>query len=169
MKARSLRPAFVVTTTLAAACASDATPTKPIVTSFEGLRPRQGAASTQEQSEPAAPREGSTVSLHPKDPDGRTIFVHDNNHCFVEVPREGTPPPRTDDWVDASYVDCPPVFDDPAWDALRSGWELKMDEKSRQCFFEPVRGNPPPADVRASCPASVAAASSSSGQSGTPE
>jgi len=165
MKARSLRPALVVTTTLAAACASDAAPTTPVNVSFEGLRPRQGASTTQEQSEPEAPREGNAISLHPKDANGRTIFVNDNNHCYVELPREGTPPPRTDGWVTPSFVDCPPVFDDPAWDARRSGWELKMDEKSHQCFFEAVRGNPPPPDVPASCPASAAvpAASSSGG------
>jgi hypothetical protein len=156
MKSRSLKPAFVVTTSLAAACASDASTTTPITTSFEGLRPRQGATSTAERRETAAAREGNAVSLHPKDREGRTVFVSNNNHCFVEVPREGKPPPRTDGWVVPSFVDCPPVFDDPAWDALRSGWELKMDEKSRQCFFEPVRGNPPPADARANCPASAA-------------
>lgn len=156
MRARSLRPAFVVTTTLTAACSTPAH-TTPITTSYEGLRARQGATSTKDESDPAAPREGNAISLHPKDSNGRTIFVGNNNHCFVEVPREDKPPPRTDGWVDPSYVDCPPIFDDPAWDARRSGWELKMDEKSRQCFFEAVRGNPPPADVRAACPASVAA------------
>ena len=165
MKARSLRPALVVTTTLAAACASDAAPTTPVNVSFEGLRARQGASTTQEQSEPEAPREGNAISFHPKDANGRTIFVNDGNHCYVELPREGTPPPRTDGWVTPSFVDCPPVFDDPAWDARRSGWELKMDDKTHKCFFEAVRGNPPPPDVPASCPASAAvpAASSSGG------
>ena len=140
----------------------------PVNTSFEGLRPRHGASTTQE-GEVAAPREGDAVSLHPKDANGRTIFVDNGNHCYVEIPLEGKPPPRTEGWVTPSYVDCPPVFDDPAWDARRSGWELKMDTKTRQCFFDPVRGNPPPPDMRASCPASAAvpAASSSGGSDPT--
>jgi len=157
---RRLRPAFVLTTcVVASACGGSEAPrddglpgNPPEILS----RKREGKRTVSETSESATVSGGALVSLHPKDGQGRTIYVRDDNSCFVETPKEGDPPPRTDGWVNNVPVDCPPLFDDPAWDDRRSNWELKKDEKANECLFDYIRGNPPPASVKATCPANVA-------------
>ena len=65
------------------------------------------------------------------------------------------PPAGPIPWVTETLTDCPPIFDEPAWDDRRSGWELEADEKNTSCFLSFVHGNPPPADIAAKCPAAA--------------
>ncbi len=99
---------------------------------------------------------GPYESLHPADAEGRTILVGDDNSCYVEtplpedlgVPRPtGAPPP-----VKRTLVDCPELFDDPAWDDHRNGWTLARETQSKKCVFLPQGGNPPPPPLEATCP-----------------
>lgn len=98
---------------------------------------------------------GAYVSLHPRDANGRFIELAADDSCFVVVPKT-TPPPKDlhtgERWTDNLPVDCPPDFDDPAWNAISSGESLSWDEKTGKCAFVPWLGNPPPPPVEATCP-----------------
>jgi len=175
---KRLRPAFVVTTCAAiVACSSeqqhrnppditydpppqeltgDATATPP---GPEALRKRNGKSDTVKEWKQAGPTKGPMKVLHPSDASGRTIFVADDNACYIEEPKKdapreplptGMPPP-----VDRITVDCPAIFDDPAWDDHRTGWVLAVDEGTKECVFMPRAGNPPPPNLKATCPASI--------------
>lgn len=139
--------AAVVATATPSASATPATPT---------TRKRVGKSDTVKEWVQAGPVKGPIKSLHPQDDKGRTILVGDDNFCFVQSPKAGPPPkdlpPGVPIPMDRTLVDCPELFDDPAWDDRRSGWTLAMDEGTKTCLFQSLGGNPPPPNMKAKCP-----------------
>lgn len=118
-------------------------------------RKRVGKDAISKEWKPAKST-GPYEYLHPADAEGRTILVGDDNSCYVEtplpedigVPRPtGAPPP-----MKRTLVDCPELFDDPAWDDHRNGWTLARETQSKKCVFLPQGGNPPPPPLEATCP-----------------
>jgi hypothetical protein len=169
---KRLRPAFMVTAMVSTACSSETTRNPPVPdgsqralssapvsatasagqTASAPLRKRVGKRIKGERKE--APR-GAYLPLHPKDKEGSYIELADDDTCYVVVPKT-TPPPKDlntgERWTDNVPVDCPPEFDDPAWDSLQAGESLGWDEKTGLCAFLPWLGNPPPPPLEAGCP-----------------
>lgn len=196
---KRLRPAFVITSVVLAACSSDhthanppppssetasatatasdlptatatveptASATAPVTASASAsavaeppkTRQRVGKTDVKKEWAAAKPIKGKIKSLHPQDAEGRTIFVNDENFCFVESPKKAAKPSLTEGTdagpeMEKVYVDCPEIFDDPAWDERRTGWSLVQDETTKQCMFTPKGVTPPPPNQAAKCPA----------------
>lgn len=116
------------------------------------MRKRVGKRTKAERKQAPA---GAYLPLHPMDKGGRYIELANDDSCYVVVPKT-TPPPKDlntgERWTDNLLVDCPPEFDDPAWDSLQAGDTLSWDEKTGLCAFVPGFGNPPPPPVEAGCP-----------------
>ncbi|MBK6517361.1 MAG: hypothetical protein IPM79_10955 [Polyangiaceae bacterium] len=148
----SAAPTASVATTSSAEPSASASALPPSPTT----RKRVGKADTVKDWVQAGPVKGPIKSLHPQDAQGRTILVGDDNVCFVQVPKAGPPPkdlpPGVPTPMDRIQLDCPEIFDDPAWDDRRSGWTLAIDEGTKTCLFQPMGGNPPPPNMKAKCP-----------------
>jgi hypothetical protein len=76
--------------------------------------------------------------LNPKDPSGRTVFVREDDHCFVETPDS------------TELVDCPPQANDPAFD--HSTAQIVLDGAGDTCFCVSGAGNPRPMPRPTPCP-----------------
>jgi hypothetical protein len=97
------------------------------------------------------------VAKNPVDASGRTIFVRNDDVCYVEEPMK-TPPkkplPTGFRMVDSIPVDCPPEVDDPAWDECTYSI-LNAPKKmvpGGECYCFSVGGNPPPPPRAVTCP-----------------
>lgn len=93
---------------------------KAVPTTHDGRKPKNGRP------------------LNPKDPSGRTVFVREDDHCFVEVP-DGT-----------EVVDCPPAANDPAFDHCTA--QIVLDGTGDTCFCVSGAGNPRPMPRPTPCP-----------------
>ena len=78
--------------------------------------------------------------LNPKDKQGRTVFVKNDDTCFVEV-KTGT-----------EAVDCPPEADDAAFDHCAA--QVVVDEGGAKCFCV-TGGAKSPMPNPTPCPASA--------------
>jgi len=94
------------------------------------------------------------VDKNPKDADGRTIYVSNDDSCFVEVPIKTppkTPLPSGSRYVDDVPLDCPAALDDPAWDEC--SWGTLLAHKTKpECYCTSLGGNPPPPPRLVACP-----------------
>lgn len=90
------------------------------------------------------PRDGTKPKkgrpLNPKDPDGRTVFVRDDDHCFVEVPPRGS----------SEIVDCPEAADDPAFDHCSA--QIVLEEATDRCYCVDGSATPRPMPNPTPCP-----------------
>jgi hypothetical protein len=93
---------------------------KPVPTTHDGTKPKNGRP------------------LNPKDPSGRTVFVREDDHCFVEIPDN------------TEIVDCPPPADDPAFDHCTA--QIVLDGSGDKCFCVSGAGNPRPMPRPTPCP-----------------
>jgi len=72
---------------------------------------------------------------------GRTVFVREDDHCFVEVPDS------------TEVVDCPAEANDSAYDNCDA--QIVLDGSGDKCFCVSGRGNPRPMPRPVPCPASA--------------
>lgn len=93
---------------------------KAVPTTHDGTKPKNGRP------------------LNPKDPSGRTVFVREDDHCFVEIPDS------------TEIVDCPPPADDPAFDHCTA--QVVLDGAGDRCFCVSGAGNPRPMPRPTPCP-----------------
>lgn len=94
---------------------------KAVPTTHDGTKPKNGRP------------------LNPKDPSGRTVFVREDDHCFIEIPDS------------TEVVDCPPAANDPAFDHCTA--QVVLDGSGDKCFCVSGAGNPRPMPRPTPCPA----------------
>jgi hypothetical protein len=91
--------------------------------------------------------------LNAKDDQGRTVFVREDDHCFVEVPPKDKPAEGAPISRETAVVDCPPATDDAAWDHCSA--QVVLDESGTKCFCVSGAGNPRPMPRPTPCPAAA--------------
>ncbi len=82
-----------------------------------------------------------------RDEDERAILAN-GAYCRVQVPPSG---PISLDHVEYEYeeVDCPPAYDDPAWDQCTT----TIFKEPKGCFCTPESDEPPSPPSIVDCPA----------------
>jgi hypothetical protein len=94
---------------------------KAVPTTHDGTKPKNGRP------------------LNPKDASGRTVFVREDDHCFVEIPDS------------TEVIDCPAAANDPAFDHCTA--QVVLDGSGDKCFCVSGAGNPRPMPRPTPCPA----------------
>jgi hypothetical protein len=93
---------------------------KAVPTTHDGTKPKNGRP------------------LNPKDSSGRTVFVREDDHCYIEIPDS------------TEIVDCPSPADDPAFDHCTA--QVVLDGAGDKCFCVSGAGNPRPMPRPTPCP-----------------
>lgn len=124
---------------------------EPTTTPASSARKRtRTTASTPPARDGTKPKNGR--ALNPRDPQGRTVFVRADDHCFVEVPSPEKHPDGPASRA-TEVVDCPPEANDAAWDHCTA--QIVVDEPGSKCFCVNGAANPRPMPNPTPCPGSI--------------
>lgn len=85
--------------------------------------------------------------LNPHDPNGRTVFVRADDHCFIEVASKDPDTQATE------VVDCPAEANDPAYDHCAA--QIVLEQGTSKCYCVTGRGHPRPMPNPTLCPANA--------------